>query len=498
MPAEAAGLRAAAARTGEVYVFPILGGGFGAVQVVAEDLEGRYPKVRLLSLDLDCAEPPGAEEIARSPAVRRTWAGEEGTQDDCVWVDPLPPWWARRVEGLQLPPREVDAANAYGGWMALSLRPHFARLARQGRGLPPWVPNLAPVRVDLGGEAAEMVRSGAHLDLRGLLPAAPEPVRWSGLSVLSHAASLTHEGLDRGLLSALAAFPCGELSWHAPRDAVLDLRGTWPTRVHVQGIDRPLALQLSGATYQLTLSGALDQVTVEAPDLGPQFSLTVRGKTVDALPRNLAGLHVLEVVAQQPFDLSLLPGACPGLTDLRLRVPGVRNTAALRECRQLRTFTAYELYDFAAPDFPGLAERPVWHEVEISGLRATAAKVLRQRLKGLPGLTLSKARSDKWLAENIDNPFRDWDADGAAFGKKAMKLWTTALRQAAAIGAPPSEAQAVEVARALVEGLNRLGGIDTLRREQACEAVQQLVRDHLGGALGSEATEVLIDQWRDF
>jgi len=53
-------------------------------------------------------------------------------------------------------------------------------------------------------------------------------------------------------------------------------------------------------------------------------------------------------------------------------------------------------------------------------------------------LELTKARSDRWLADNIDNPFCDWDADSPAFGKAAMKLWKSALQEARKLDASRS------------------------------------------------------------
>ena len=40
--------------------------------------------------------------------------------------------------------------------------------------------------------------------------------------------------------------------------------------------------------------------------------------------------------------------------------------------------------------------------------------------------------------------------------------------------------------------------IDTLRREQACDAILDLVRRHLVGALTPEETQELVDSRRDF
>jgi hypothetical protein len=171
--------------------------------------------------------------------------------------------------------------------------------------------------------------------------------------------------------------------------------------------------------------------------------------------------------------------------------------------KNLRNFTGYDIYGFSAEDFPSLADCPHLSAVVIHGLRASDAKILRRRLADVDRLELTKARSDRWLTDNIENPFRDWDVDSPAFGKVAMKLWKSALQEARKLDGAPSREQASAIVLALVDGLNRLDGrhggmIDTIRREEACDAILDLVRRHLVGALTPEETQKLVDSRRKF
>jgi hypothetical protein len=71
------------------------------------------------------------------------------------------------------------------------------------------------------------------------------------------------------------------------------------------------------------------------------------------------------------------------------------------------------------------------------------------------GSSRRKTRSEKWLSDNIDNPFRDWDADGVSFTKAAMKAWKDALKQARAIEGAATPAQAAEIVLALTKALEQ-------------------------------------------
>ena len=227
------------------------------------------------------------------------------------------------------------------------------------------------------------------------------------------------------------------------------------------------------------------------------------GGTSGGLPKGVDALHRLHVQSRR-IDLAPLV-ALRKLADLSCRgaLAGIDHIDVLQGLKNLRSFTGYDIYGFSAEDFPGLVDCPHLSAVAIHGLRASDAKILRKRLADVDRLELTKARSDRWLADNIDNPFRDWDADSPAFGKAAMKLWKSASQEARKVDGAPSREQASSIVLALVDGLNRLDGrhgatIDTLRREQACDAILNLVRRHLASALTPEETQKLVDSRREF
>ena len=68
------------ARPGEIYSFRILGGGYGAAQVIAAKPDGGDPIVQLLPLDVDSVLPPGLSEVAAA-------AGSAIADEDDG------PWW---------------------------------------------------------------------------------------------------------------------------------------------------------------------------------------------------------------------------------------------------------------------------------------------------------------------------------------------------------------------------------------------------------------------
>jgi len=114
------------ARPGEIYSFRILGGGYGAAQVIAARPDGNHPTVQLLLLDLDSALPPGPSEVAASAAESAIV-----DENDCLWVPAFVPWWAQRIgEASVRPP--ASSNESYGGWEGIAIGALLARMKRAG------------------------------------------------------------------------------------------------------------------------------------------------------------------------------------------------------------------------------------------------------------------------------------------------------------------------------------------------------------------------------
>jgi hypothetical protein len=482
------------AKIGEVYCFRLHGGGYSAVQIVAESHGRASPSVQLIRLDVDTGEPPTAQQ---ADDARPAHGGEDlhGT-----WVPDLVPWWAHRVEGATIR-RPACEKEAWGGWASLTFCiPRAVRASYVPR--PKWRYDREPITISIGGEPFETSRDDRLLSTLGRMPPGDGPADWPALEPLHCVGSICHAGPDRGLIDAVrSSHPhVQSLAWTNPQTDLIDLRGTFFNGLTLLEIDRPLRLILPITVRSLDLKDSANLVTVEAPDLSEHFRLWLREDLARGAPKGLGDLQCLINFAKT--DLAAI-AVFPRLASLTLHgvTGGVRNIGALRQLSNLREFTAYDMYGFDASEFPTLADCPLLQSVEINGLRAADKQTLATRLKNGPHLAFSKVRTEKWLADNIDNPFRDWDADGQSFAKAAMKAWKNALQQARAIEGAPSAAQATEIILSITGALNKLDSrhpIDTLRREEACEAIQVLARAHLGGVLTPEETQETVDKIRNW
>ena len=101
------------ARPGEIYSFRILGGGYGAAQVIAAKPDDSDPWVQLLRLDVDGALPPEPSEVVVSAADEDDWLW------GCLWVPAFVPWWAQRIWEASIRP-PVSSNESYGAWEGIA------------------------------------------------------------------------------------------------------------------------------------------------------------------------------------------------------------------------------------------------------------------------------------------------------------------------------------------------------------------------------------------
>src|SRR5262249_54741155 len=247
------------ARPGEIYSFRILGGGYGAAQVIAGENaqraaaaarpDGSDPWVQLLRLDVDGALPPEPSEVAVL-AAENAIADEDDCLWDCLWVPAFVPWWAQRIGEAPVRPRA--SSQGYGHWEGIAIGALLARMKRSGHQVPAWSYDPAPVVVDLGGRPGEMRRDSSGLNTRDLLPDVGMPVNWQGLSALPGITDLAHEDADRGLLEMARQLPLLRyLTLRSPQADVIDLRDTQLLKVSLHAVDRPLTVLLPATTFAL-------------------------------------------------------------------------------------------------------------------------------------------------------------------------------------------------------------------------------------------------------
>ena len=106
-----------------------------------------------------------------------------------------------------------------------------------------------------------------------------------------------------------------------------------------------------------------------------------------------------------------------------------------------------------------------------------AKAAIEKRLAGVPRLELCRPRPVSWVEENRSNPFREWADEDARLGKAATAAWKNARAAVRRLGPNVARADARKVLETSVAVFNRYeASIDTIGREQACDAFHELAR----------------------
>ncbi|MBF9132179.1 hypothetical protein I0C86_24985 [Plantactinospora sp. S1510] len=301
------------------------------------------------------------------------------------------------------------------------------------------------------------------------------PVDWTQLDKLPYCHSLLWSGAERGVVAALSKHGITGLEW---RDASgeIDLTSTAldGLRLTARGLRR---LRLPASLTSMFLQDPPPTVDVDAPESGRRIELLLFfGDQEPAIPAGLRSAGKVWLKVGRKFSARTLHGlaALESLDIELLDPPGtLTDTEELGVHQKLHTLLIENAYDWDPATLP---ELPALRELELNGTRRTTAAAVRARFKGTGvEVSVSGARSERWLAANIDNPFMDWVDDSKPFAIAACKAYTKALKAVDAIpaDAPDRLPLAETVLRGFVADLDAVQEkyhlIDTLNREHAGE-----------------------------
>ena len=311
-----------------------------------------------------------------------------------------------------------------------------------------------------------------------------------------------------------------ELHWQSSTVHALDFSGSGLSRLILQP-DGVTSLVLNEGLSLLALRGA-PSPALRIDDGADGRHLTLQ--CTHTLPpfHGLGQLGGLSLVSMKEVDLAQVARRFPHLTALRIwGKPGLASQmASLAQLSQLRMFTAYDLFGYTAEEFPSATQLPQLSALWLTSLPADVAKAIKAGYKRAAALGLdlsvTKARKPEWLAENLLNPFRDWDGRehiSPAYAKKAALAYKNMLAVTRGIDAAMDVTVAATALEAMVAAYvdafnkieRRASIIETVEREEIYSVLAELLaqlRQQLGGqgaALVDEAALLeLFDRLREF
>ncbi|MDQ2186316.1 hypothetical protein RBI13_14040 [Alcaligenaceae bacterium A4P071] len=229
----------------------------------------------------------------------------------------------------------------------------------------------------------------------------------------------------------------------------IDVRDTYLTRfiIDVTGVRD---LYVNDAMEMLSLVGTADPaLTIHQAANGRWLSLNAND--VPLVWSGLDALSSLLLGQVRDVDAAAIAQRFPALHELRIwGAPAVlQQVHALSTLGKLRTLTLSDVFGYEAVAFPPPDAWPHLGQLWLTSLPADVAaavkKAYKPAVRGGLDLAVRQPRKPEWLAENLDNPFRDWDGMDQitpAQAKKAADLYRKARAAAIKIAAETPGSQA--------------------------------------------------------
>ena len=308
-----------------------------------------------------------------------------------------------------------------------------------------------------------------------------------------------------------------ELHWQSAVVSEIDVRATRLSRfiLHPEGVSR---VRLNPDLSLLSLTAMPSSgFRVEADQEGRNLCL----QCSQGLPvlQGLDRLGALSLTGVKEIDLAPVVARFSCLTELRLwGKPGVvSHMQSIAALPQLQMLTLSDIFGFGAADFPGPEQLPNISSLWMTSVPFDVVSFVRTAYKkattqGLD-LSLSKARKPEWLAENLHNPFRDWDGRehiSATYAKKAALAYKNLRDATQNINSSMDVAALLSAAvTAYTEAFNlidrRSKAIETVEREEIycvlfdiLNALEQKLGEQGALLVDQPRLYQLFDQLREF
>ena len=293
------------------------------------------------------------------------------------------------------------------------------------------------------------------------------------------------EGANLGILDCIAgASLIRSFRWKSPQTEVLDFRNL--QQIHSFELDGTgvKRIYLPDDVRYLKLTGKLKP---ELQVIGKPRDLNLSMEDADLRDYGLSDVHNLAVFKIKELDLGEIPLLFPELRELGLwGKPGIiNNLEALEKLHFLRDLIIQDSFGFSAEDMKVLERISELRSVDLYSVPKEAGMTVRKTWKGkLDYLEVKRLRSDDWLKENLENPFRDWDGSEfvpAAAYKKTIQQYKKTKKQLEQVS---TKEEAVAAAKEYGLRFNRLNRqydqfIETDEREDLFHVLESLYEDFL-------------------
>lgn len=274
------------------------------------------------------------------------------------------------------------------------------------------------------------------------------------------------------------------MGWEEHGRDEIDISGSYIQNLTVE-VDGLKRLVLNDAIRTLILSGdlkELSELSIHHPKKGKWLEIQIISDLDFDVPDfKLPDLQALRLKIHN-VDFANLSDYYPALSSLKIwGNPGMAtHVGDIKNFKTLDALWLFDIFGYAAADFPPPDAFPVLSDMWLSSIPKNVGDEVKKNFKHIRSLKIDKLRPEKWLAENLNNPFRSWDGRSGiskANAKKAFNIFKT-INSAIEKGVKGDALLAIFDDYIDVFNLieSKKGGIDTMEREEIYSVYMDLAR----------------------
>ncbi|WP_281991655.1 hypothetical protein [Aquimarina aggregata] len=273
------------------------------------------------------------------------------------------------------------------------------------------------------------------------------------------------------------------LQWEEHHQETIDISKTnlLDFTVDVMGLK---TLILNKKIKQLTFTGdlsAISDLKAEHPRKGAFLEIVLLSKTITKLPNfDLPELFSLQL---QLFNIDIKE-VCqyyPALKHISFwGYPGyLYNVKALKHLFSLSSIFIGDLFGYQPEDFPNPEELSSVTSIVMESIPKDVSIHIKKQFKHLY-LDITKLRNEKWLEENLDNPFRMWDGRNGIPPTHFKKAFNAYKNLNSVIDSNPSPKELKVHFKAFIQVFNKLNSskspLETMEMDEMVVAYLELCK----------------------
>lgn len=325
-------------------------------------------------------------------------------------------------------------------------------------------------KIKIGNQERRISSHRISVDSNNLIPI-------EELHKLPALTEINYDGKSNELIAFINQNPLvSKLDWRNHQQKTIDIN---KTNLQTLAIDGSILtnLKLNQEIRFLSIVGE-KQFKIEHPTNGQflEIGMNLENVTNFELPH----LEAIFSSANEVVDFEQIAEMYPNLQKMRIwGKPGIaKNFKAIEKLTNLRYLQLQDLFEINENEVLNSELLPNLEFLWLTSVPKEFGQAMKKQFKHISNLSITKLRNEKWLTENMNNPFRNWDGRDGITKANAKKAFNAFKKLNTVVAKNVESDLLIASFTAFIDVFNKmeekLECIHTIEREEIYEVYMQL------------------------